>query len=225
MLRHNQFTFGSILGLMAIVAALLVGGELTTIAVIEIVFCYFVIEVLMRNLPRGIEKSIRFNSKRQNGSWSSRRAQIEREAVLKVRRDLSITLATIVLVTNAMVWMFNSEVIPISIGMNVLSEVGSTEFRANIESEEARFEKWAWRKSISDVDGRKRILAQFWPYILACVLMWFVGCFLILKASYFYSLRQLADSIEHRRALYRWRDLTELDPHQRDLDDSRVKAI
>ena len=211
--NKKQFTIGAIMVLTALVAALIRWKHLlVTIAIIELIVVYVCVEVLVTQLPRTISKSIERNCRRSDGSRSARRARAEQRAVSQLRSELVLAFAIVVLPTNALLWLLNSEVIPISVGVSAISSFRFSEatWKEELSTEERELEEWGRRKQISpsSIESRKRTLWRYWPLLVIAGFTWCAVAAAIIKSAYFHALKDLAASIEYRRQQNKLVDLS-----------------
>ncbi len=218
MMRHDrQFTIVTALVVTALVAVLLQlwSKSWLTIVIIDVVVAVSSIELLKRNLPNAIQKSLVANCKRANGSWSSRRARAEAKAVRKLQLDLLLVLSLVLLSMNAIVWFVDTEVVPLSVGWNAVGSFQLSEqaWKDNLRDEEEQFDLWGERNRLSpsDLRDRKQMLWHYWPAVVAVGLGWIAVAFAIIKGAYFLSLKELSDSIQHRTQQYKMLDLSQIE--------------
>jgi len=181
-----------------------------TIVFIDVVVACLSVEVLRRNLPRSVRTAIATNCRRPDGSWSPRRERAENKAVRKLQCDLLVVVVVVLLATNALIWTVDSEVIPLSIGMDAVGSFRLTGWRESLADEVQQFELWGQqqRMSSAEVETRKRILWQCWPAFILIGLGWMALAFSIVQAAYFFAIKELADSIRNRAEQYRTLDVS-----------------
>lgn len=211
MLNYRQISIGSVMGLMAFVAAILIKNNLVTLLSIECVAIYFCVSVLNRNLPRGIRRRQHANCKRANGSWSDRRAAIERRGTQKVQRNVAYTFLAVAIVSNLALFVINVEVFPLSVGISAIQKFrpSGADWKANLGPDEQHLEHWgkSQHMSASQVDTRKRFMWHSWPLMITVGLAWALGCLSFIRASHMHALRELSASVDHRAEQYRYQDL------------------
>lgn len=209
----RQFTIAAIMALTALVAALIRWKHvMVTVAIIELIVAYVCVEVLATQLPSTITKSIEENGRRPDGSKSVRRTRAEQKAIGRLRGELVLALLIIALPTNALLWLVNSEVMPISVGVSAASSFrfSGEAWKKELPAEERAFEGWGRQKRLSpsSIASRKRMLWRYWPLVVFAGFVWLAISLAIIKSTYFNALKDLAASIEYRRQQNRLIDLS-----------------
>ena len=123
MRRLNRFSTISVYGVTAVLIALLYRWGNLSVAIVGAlaVVIWLLVELLSRNLPKSIRSAQTANCRRRNGTWSIARERAEARAVGKLKGELLLAVIVVVLPTIAVVWFIDSEVIPISMGIDAMS--------------------------------------------------------------------------------------------------------
>lgn len=162
-------------------------------------------EFLVGYLPSQIEDRLQRNCIRMDGSWSYRREELENKAVNKLRWDIRVVFLMIMIPTTLLIWLFDREVAPISIGFSAVSKVSvpSEDLKKDLRAEEHQFDTWAERNAGSlDADKHKRFLWKAWPVIAMVGLVWLGACGLLIQQMFIYQLKDLVKGIEERKWEY-----------------------
>jgi len=202
----NRFAASRIFGGGLCIAILCVFGiSWVSIFIFELAAVYLMSEFLVGHLPSQIEDQLQRNCVRMDGSWSCRREELEGKAVNKLRWDIRVVFLMIMIPTTLLIWLFDREVAPISIGFSAVSKISvpGERWKENLEDEEQRFDAWVERSDGSfDTDGHKRFLWKAWPVIALIGLVWLVSCGLLIQRMFIYQLNDLAKGIEERKWEY-----------------------
>ena len=202
----NRFTLGRIFAGTFCIATLLVFGiSWVSIFIFELAAVYIVSEVLVCHMPSQIENWLRLNCIRMDGSWSHRRQRHESRAVNKLRWDIRVILLLVMIPTTLLIWLFDREVAPISIGFSAVSEVAvsNEKWKAGLKNEEHQFDLWSERSHGNfDTAEHKRLLWDAWPFIVAIGFAWLVSCWFVIKQMFIYQLKDLVSGIEDRKWQY-----------------------
>lgn len=198
------------MGGLAIFGSLLVFGESWYwLFVFEVVLIYICSEILVSNLPRSLSTAMKWNCIRQDGSWSTNRESTELKAIVKLRWDIRVVWLLVLIPTTMLTYLVDQEVMQLTTGFRGLVSLTLTdqESRENLVKVEESFDNWAsgayFTKSLGiDTEQHKRLLWHFWPFALVGALFWLVGCWVAIKKSYLYQLKELSDGIKQRRINY-----------------------
>ncbi len=212
--RHSsvlfQFTIGKLLALIACGSTLFVFGESWfTLFVFELAVVYLISEILVTSLPSKLHDELTRNCIRVDGSWSNRRERLESNAVNKLRWDIRVVLALILIPTTLLVWVVDQEVIPLSLGVDALITAGTAKDlnRGAMRKEESQFDSWKQSKSgIIETEAQKRFLWRYWPVGVVAAVLWVGFCWTLLKSSYVQQLKTLDRGLHERRWEYTLQD-------------------
>lgn len=106
MLHRSQFTLTTIF-LATLLIAILLGFYrywFVVLLVSEISFVFLGVELLLRQLPAAVKKSVADNCKRADRSWSVNREKSERQAVRKLRSEVWFVFLIVLVPLNLLVW-------------------------------------------------------------------------------------------------------------------------
>ena len=202
----SRLTLGRIFGGVFCIATLFVFGKSwSSIFIVELAAIYFISEVLVSNLPSSIAKRLQLNCIRTDGSWSDRRQHHENKAVNKLRWDIRVVILLVMIPTTLVIWLFDREVAPVSVGLNVLSklDVPSEKWKAELGAEEHQFDLWAKRNhGMVEPTKQKQFLWKNWPVIGVVVVAWLSGCWIVIRQMFIYHLKDLLAGIENRKWQY-----------------------
>ena len=191
--------------MFCIVTLFVFGISWISIFIFELAAVYIISEVLVCHLPSQIEDRLRLNCIRMDGSWSFRRQKHENKAVNKLRWDIRVVLLLVMIPTTLLIWLFDREVSPISIGLSAVSkfQVPSEKWKANLTYEEHQFDTWA-KSKLGKIDStaHKRILWYTWPSIAAIGLVWLVSSWIVIQQMFIHQLKDLLKGVENRRWQY-----------------------
>ena len=191
--------------MFCIVALCVFGMSWVSIFIFELATVYIISEVLVCHLPSQIENRLRLNCIRMDGSWSYRRQQHENKAVNKLRWDIRVVLLLVMIPTTLLIWLFDRQVSPISIGLSAVSkfQVPGEKWKANLTDEEHDFDTWA-KSKLGKIDSttHKRILWYTWPSIAAIGLVWLVSSWMVVQQMFIHQLKDLLEGVENRRWQY-----------------------
>lgn len=211
LLSRVRFTLVFLLTAVFGAKLLFQGGPSFAVTIGVAVTLLLVVELLAHNLPTAIRSGITANCRRPDGSWSIRRERVEANAVTKLRNDLLIVITMLVLTSHGMIWLVDTEVIPLSIGSAALSKLqpSADEWRANLDDEQEQYGRWLQNKGFSQeaIHTRMEMLWEFWPGVMVIGLGWTGLVFSVVRGVYFRGLHDLYDSIQFRRLQYQLRDL------------------
>jgi hypothetical protein len=105
-------------------------------------------------------------------------------------------LLFVLIPTTMLAWLVDQTFIPILGGFNKLF----------LEYELLNgIDFYRWREdSLSSIDPElhKRMLKEFWPLAIVGALFWFVGCWIVIKKTYLFELKQLSGEIKRRGIAY-----------------------
>lgn len=213
MLQLNQINLWGIFGFTATIAGTLAWGQQWHYAAIlaglgSVLICT---EILTRNLPKGISQQMENNCIRADGSWSNRRADFEKSVARKTFRKILVLLLVILIPSLFLLWLFDQQVAPISVGAQALAgyEVSEADWKANLTGAEQSLEKWHHRSIwFRNVESHKRFLWRCWPLLIGGWIFWLGLCCLILRNGYLSILKKVNSDAKYREHLYRQRDLS-----------------
>ncbi len=200
--------------LMCVGSLLLFGESWVTLFVIGISTIFVLSELLVAMLPSRIRGDIQKNCIRLDGSWSRRREHAEMFALDKLRWDIRCMLALLLVPTFLGLWLFDRQVMPISLGIDsVLAfEMDGNKHRENLEVVEDSFNKeMSENLGFGDRTQHKQALRDFWPAIILGWMFWFAFCWYAIQACYIRELRELVKAISNRRWEYRLYDRAQSD--------------
>ena len=200
----NRFSIGKLFAAVFCISTLFVFGvSWILIFAFELAAIYVISEMLIGYLPSQIEKRLHLNCIRLDGSWSCRREVIEHSAVNKLRWDIRVILVLIMIPTTMLIWMFDREVAPISIGVSALPTILVSADRSDLASEEHQFDAWSKKRAFGTEDtAHKRVLGKAWPVIIIVGVGWLIACWLLIQNMYVRQLKDLVKGIEDRKWRY-----------------------
>ena len=207
---RNEFRFTTgvtSIVLAAVIAVSLCSGQFWILALtIQIAGAAFIAQLLTNRLPVAIRNASQSNSFRLDGSKSTRREQIEDEAISHFCYKLFFIQLLLLVPSNVgLMWVHNNG-FPLPPGLNAAESVArhAPADHATIHVEETQMERREKRNHTSrlEVHARKRKLRHYWQVNLAVGVAWLLGCAAFLKRAYLFCLTELTDSIEYRRDFY-----------------------
>ena len=163
-----------------------------------------VAELLVQWMPAQLREKSEANCMRMNGSWSKRRAAVERRAKSRVRYDLLAVFTMVVLAGNGLALVVN-EIIPIPMAAKAMQlfdldpGVWKENLRASRVDEE--FEQWTMQNAPLDhtsVKRKQEILWSGWPLVAFIGFLWLSGSFALIKRSYLSILKEFAAGVSER---------------------------
>jgi hypothetical protein len=182
---------------------------LVLLLVIESVVIVSSVELLMRNLPRAILASIDDNSVRMDGTYSQRRAIIEKMAQRKLRWDLLFSFGFIVAPSNILLYGIHAYVIPLPVATDAVAAIRYSTTERTMEIRDrgvsSRFAKWQANNGVSnpvEARSRKQLVRDSWTILAGLGAIWIALSLQVLKSTYFSALRELAVGIRWRSKQY-----------------------
>jgi hypothetical protein len=167
---------------------------------------YLMSYFVTRNLPSGITAMMEANTIRLDGSTSQRRFDIEKRSASKLRHGLFVIFLIALFPTVFLLWIVNTEVIPLSIGFNSVKEMAVSTDGSNgtLRLQEAAFDSWKSKVKLSpDSETHKKLLKTYWPAIVAAAIAWLMFCAVCVRSAYFQMLKDLKDSVQRRAEGYK----------------------
>ena len=189
---------------------------LTFLFALQAVLICAVAELLVQKMPTQLREKSEANCLRINGSWSNRRAAVERRAKSRMRYDLLAVLVMVTLAGDGLAIVVN-EIIPIPMAAKAMQlfdlnpGVWKENLRASRVDEE--FEHWSMQNAPLDhasVKWKQEILWTSWPVVALVGFLWLLGSFAFVKRSYLYVLQEFAAGVSVRTESNMFLDIARL---------------
>ncbi len=183
-----------------------------TLLVIQLFVALLCTEILVRCLPSAIRERIAANCRRMDGSWSARRAGVERRALTGLRGNLLFAFLLVAFPINSLLYLAHRHLMPIPIAVEAagLVRVSPEAWKETLRSQgvEARYDRWKATQHKTASPVTKEMLWDYLPVVILLIVLTVGIAFCFLLQTYLASLRECCRAISYRSQQYRIRDLS-----------------
>lgn len=214
-MRSDQISVRGLLVIVTLCAIALSPARLVTWLLIELLLIFVFVRLLIGNVPFALRRAQMHNCVRADGSWSENREAVENSELSRLSNNMYGACLLLLIPTHLLIWYVNSEVIPISVGIDAMASwaVSESDWKANLRDEQRELGRWWKRRSLSTgaLENHKQFLWNYWPAMLLGFASWIALGFSYLWKTYYQSLKELEHSIYERAQQYRLRDFARLE--------------
>jgi hypothetical protein len=221
--------FFAICSLAAILFAKHIGIFLI-IGMAEILAILVVADLMYQNVPRSLAKASRENYFRVDGTFSTRRRWLERNAKAKIYSNMLAVLALVVVAGNLVVLLIDTSVLPMSLAKETMAlftpNLDTWRDRVKESNLDADYTNWraTGDAAFSAFPKEPNFVKTTFPAMIGFVLFWLICSMVLVTKTYRISLSQYAMGIRLRSKEFMDQDLGRLQSHQ-DFADAPKRGV